>query len=239
MERRELPTGTVTFLFSDMEGSTRLVADLGPAVFTDVLERHNRVLRAAFGAHGGIERGTQGDSFLVMFREAPAALAAAAEAQRGLAETDWPGSADVRVRMGIHTGVGTLGGDDYVGLDVSRAARISGAAHGGQVLLSDATRALVDQALSPGLSLRNLGEHTLRDLGRPERELRCHFGGDHYRILYRRSKNLFVLLHFLAKHSAAIPSADIRIAEARWDDFASRMNERPRRPPRAAGHDAS
>lgn len=71
------------------------------------------------------------------------------------------------------------------------------------------------------------------------RELRCHFGGDHYRILYRRSKNLFVLLHFLAKHSPAIPAADIGIAKARWDDFASRMNERPRRPPRAAGHDAS
>lgn len=70
------------------------------------------------------------------------------------------------------------------------------------------------------------------------RELRCHFGGDHYRILYQRSKNLFVLLHFLAKHSAAIPAADIRVAKARWDDFASRMNDRPRRPPRAAGHDA-
>src|SRR3990170_437076 len=85
MERRELPTGTVTFLFADMEGSTRLVADLGPAAFTDILDRHNRVLRAAFAAHGGFERGTQGDSFLVMFREAPAALAAAAQAQRGLA----------------------------------------------------------------------------------------------------------------------------------------------------------
>jgi phage-related protein len=70
------------------------------------------------------------------------------------------------------------------------------------------------------------------------RELRCHFGGDHYRVLYQRSKNLFVLLHFLAKHSAAVPAADIRVAKARWDDFASRMSERPRRPPRAAGHDA-
>jgi predicted ATPase/class 3 adenylate cyclase/DNA-binding CsgD family transcriptional regulator len=168
MERRELPTGTVTFLFSDMEGSTRLVADLGPAAFTDILDRHNRVLRAAFAAHGGVERGTQGDSFLVMFREAPAALAAAAQAQRGLTGTDWPGSADVRVRMGIHTGVATLGGDDYVGLDVNRAARISAAAHGGQVLLSDATRALVDKALPMGLSIRNLGKHTLRDLGYPE-----------------------------------------------------------------------
>jgi len=177
MERRELPTGTVTFLFSDMEGSTRLVADLGPAVFTEVLERHNAVLRAAFADHGGVERGTQGDSYLVMFREAPAALAAAADAQRRLAGTDWPGSANVRVRMGIHTGIGTLGGDDYVGLDVNRAARISGAAHGGQVLVSGATRALVDQALSPGLSLRNLGEHTLRDLGRPEQIYQLVIGG--------------------------------------------------------------
>jgi predicted ATPase/class 3 adenylate cyclase/DNA-binding CsgD family transcriptional regulator len=151
-----------------MEGSTRLVADLGPAVFTEVLERHNSVLRAAFAEHGGVERGTQGDSFLVMFREAPAALAAAADAQRRMAGTDWPGSANVRVRMGIHTGIGTLGGDDYVGLDVNRAARISGAAHGGQVLMSDATRALVDQALPPGLAIRSLGAHTLRDLGHPE-----------------------------------------------------------------------
>jgi class 3 adenylate cyclase len=112
MAERVLPTGTVTFLFSDMEGSTRLVRDLGPAAFSELLERHNEILRAAFARHGAVERGTQGDSFLVMFPEAPAALAAAATAQRSLAEAEWPDHAPVRVRMGLHTGVARLGGDE-------------------------------------------------------------------------------------------------------------------------------
>jgi len=168
MAERVLPTGTVTFLFSDMEGSTRLVRDLGPAVFSEVLERHNEILRTSFAAHGAVERGTQGDSFLVMFPEAPAALAAAAAAQRTLAEADWPDDAPVRVRMGLHTGVARLGGDDYVGLDVHRAARIAALGHGGQVLLSDATRALTANDLPPGVSTRSLGAHLLRDLERPE-----------------------------------------------------------------------
>ena len=168
MAERVLPTGTVTFLFSDMEGSTRLVRDLGPAVFTEVLERHNALLREAFGRHGATERGTQGDSFLVMFPEAPAAVAAAADAQRALAASEWPEGATVGVRMGMHTGVGRLGGDDYVGLDVHRAARICGLGHGGQVLLSDATRALAVDELPGGVTVRALGPHRLRDLDRPE-----------------------------------------------------------------------
>ncbi len=164
-----LPTGTVTFLFSDMEGSTRLVQDLGPAVFTQVLDQHNAILREAYSAHGGVERGTQGDSFLVMFREAPAAVSAAAWAQRALAEATWVTDAPVRVRMGLHTGIGTLGGDDYVSVDVNRAARIAQLAHGGQVLLSDASRALVEGALPADASLKPLGEFQLKDLARPER----------------------------------------------------------------------
>ncbi len=169
MTGRNLPTGTVTFLFSDMEGSTRLVQDLGPAVFTQVLEQHNAILREAFSGHGGVERGTQGDSFLVMFPEAPAAASAAAEAQVALAEATWAADAPVRVRMGLHTGIGTLGGDDYVSVDVNRAARIAALAHGGQVLISDATRALVEGALPAGVSMRPLGEFELKDLARPER----------------------------------------------------------------------
>ena len=169
MTERVLPTGTVTFLFSDIEGSTRLVQDLGPAVFTDVLERHNAILRGAFAHNAGVERGTQGDSFLVMFRDAAAALTAAAEAQTELATATWPEGAGIAVRMGIHTGLGTLGGDDYVGLDVNRAARIASAAHGGQILVSDATRALAEAALPAGLELMSLGEHRLRDIARPER----------------------------------------------------------------------
>jgi predicted ATPase/class 3 adenylate cyclase len=168
MARRELPTGTVTFLFSDIAGSTRLVGELGPAVFAEILERHNDLLRSAFDQHDGTERGTQGDSFLVMFREAPAAIGAAATAQRALSATAWPFGADVRVRMGIHTGIGTLGGDDYVGLDVNRAARIASAAHGGQVLASAATKALAEGGLPRDLRFRSLGEHRLRDLARPE-----------------------------------------------------------------------
>ena len=169
MTDRVLPTGTLTFLFSDMERSTRLVQDLGPATFTEVLVLHNTILREAFSRHGGVERGTQGDSFLVMFREAPAALSAAADAQLALDSAAWPGDDPVRVRMGLHTGIGTLGGDDYVGVDVNRAARIAGLAHGSQVLLSDATRALAEDGLARGLTIRPLGDVRLKDLTRPER----------------------------------------------------------------------
>jgi predicted ATPase len=151
-----------------MEGSTRLVQTVGPAVFTEILELHNEMLRRAFATHGGTERGTQGDSFLVMFREAPAGVAAAACAQKALSSASWPQDAPVRVRMGLHTGVGILGGDDYVGIDVHRAARIASAAHGGQVLLSEASRALVEHSLPPGTALRGLGEHKLKDVAHPE-----------------------------------------------------------------------
>ena len=168
MRERPLPTGTVTFLFSDIEGSTRLVLELGAAAYADLLERHNAILRAAFQRHGGTERGTQGDSFLVTFQEAPAAVEAAVEAQRDLRRAEWPAGAEVRVRMGLHSGLGTLGGDDYVGVDVHRAARIAAAAHGGQILVSEATRGLVEGHLGNGVELLALGEHELRDLARPE-----------------------------------------------------------------------
>ena len=167
--RPDLPTGTVTFLFSDIEGSTRLVQDVGPDVFREVLDDHNRLLRAAFSAHGGVERGTQGDSFAVIFREGPSAVAAAANAQRALARHGWPPRATVRVRIGLHTGLGLAGGDDYVGVDIHRAARIAGLANGGQTLLSDSTRSLVERDLPPGTELRDLGTHRLRDLAHPER----------------------------------------------------------------------
>ena len=124
MERRrpDLPTGTVTFLFSDIEGSTELADRLSPPAYRGLLERHHGILRETFETHGGVERGTQGDSFLVVFGDAPSAVAAAVQAQRSLAAETWPGEADVRVRMGLHTGQGILGGDDYVGNDINRAA---------------------------------------------------------------------------------------------------------------------
>jgi predicted ATPase/class 3 adenylate cyclase len=164
----ELPTGTVTFLFTDIEGSTRLLQALGEGWKT-VLEDHNRLLRSAIRDAGGIEIRTEGDSFFAVFRTAPASGAAAAAAQRALAAHRWPPQAPVRVRMGMHTGEGTVGGDSYVGLDVHRAARIAAAGHGGQVLLSSATSELARGGLTYGMGLRDLGQHRLKDLGRPER----------------------------------------------------------------------
>ena len=167
-DRSELPTGTVTFLFSDIEGSTRLLQSLGER-YPGVLETHQRLLRDAFGAHGGSVVGTEGDSFFVVFPDAGEALAAAVTSQRTLEEQAWPEGARVRVRMGLHTGRGTLGGDSYVGLDVHRAARIAAAGRGGQLLISETTQALVENALPEQIALRDLGDHRLRDLERPER----------------------------------------------------------------------
>jgi len=162
-----LPTGTVTFLFSDIEGSTRLLQRLGEA-YPAVLETHQRLLREAYGGWGGVEVSTQGDSFFVVFPDASPAVAAAVEAQRCLATHAWPEGVEVPIRIGVHTGHGTLGGDNYVGVDLHRAARIAAAAHGGQVLLSGATRDLVARSLPQGVLLRDLGEHRLKDLDRPE-----------------------------------------------------------------------
>ena len=166
--RSELPTGTITFLFSDIEGSTKLVHRLRPDAYRELLERHHRMLREAFAAHGGVERGTQGDAFLVIFRDARSAIGAALDAQRALAVATWPEGVELRVRMGLHSGEGIPGGDDYIGLDINRAARIAAAAHGGQVLLSDSTRALAEGALPDGVAFRDLGRHRLKDIEAPE-----------------------------------------------------------------------
>ena len=152
---RELPRGTVTFLFTDVEGSTRLLHELGADEYADVLAAHRGVLRAAFARHGGVEVDTQGDAFFVAFPTAPGALEAASEAQEALG---------IAVRMGLHTGTPLLTDEGYVGADVHRAARIAAAGHGRQVLVSTATAALVDSS-----GLRDLGEHRLKDLSAPER----------------------------------------------------------------------
>jgi predicted ATPase/class 3 adenylate cyclase/DNA-binding XRE family transcriptional regulator/catechol 2,3-dioxygenase-like lactoylglutathione lyase family enzyme len=162
-----LPEGTITFLFTDIEGSTLLLQQLG-AVYAQALGEHQALLRAAFAAHGGTEVDTQGDAFFVAFPTAPQALEAAADATRALAEHAWPERATVRVRIGLHTGTPQRVGDHYVGLDVHRGARIAAAGHGGQVLLSQATRALVEQNLPEGVTLRELGAHRLKDLQQPE-----------------------------------------------------------------------
>jgi predicted ATPase/class 3 adenylate cyclase len=162
-----LPTGTVTFLFTDIEGSTRLLESLGDA-FKPLLERHHALLREAIAAGDGTEVSTEGDAFFAAFPSAPRAVAAAGAAQRTLAAEPWPAGASVRVRMGLHTGDGTLGGDSYVGLDVHRAARVAAAGHGGQVLVSGATQAIAAGNLPPGTSFTDLGQHRLKDLSRPE-----------------------------------------------------------------------
>ena len=164
----ELPSGTVTFLFTDIEGSTRLLKELGGG-YGEVLAEHQRILRAAFSAHHGREVDTQGDSFFVAFRRGKDALAAAVDAQRDLAAYPWPDGAEVKVRMGLHTGEPQVGEDRYVGLGVHKAARIAASGHGGQVLLSRTTRELVEDELPPGVTIRDLGERRLKDLDRPER----------------------------------------------------------------------
>ena len=164
----ELPTGTVTFLFSDIEGSTRLATEHA-GEWPAILERHRQIMRAAFEAEGGVEAGTEGDSFFVVFPSAPGAVAAATAAQRSLAAEPWAPDTDVRVRMGMHTGEASYASSTYAGLNVHRASRVASVAHGGQVLLTDATRALVAGALPEGASLVDLGTHRLKDLERPER----------------------------------------------------------------------
>jgi predicted ATPase/class 3 adenylate cyclase len=156
------PTGTVTLLFTDVEGSTRLLGELGTEQFAETLELHRQLLREAFGAHGGYEFGTEGDAFFVAFARAEDAVAAAGAGQQALAAAEWPDDAEVRVRIGIHTGEPMPVEANYVGMDLHRVARIMSAGHGGQVLVSETTAALLD-----GSGLGDLGPHRLKDMLEP------------------------------------------------------------------------
>jgi predicted ATPase/class 3 adenylate cyclase len=155
-------------MFSDIEGSTRLLQELG-GQYRVALEQHDRIIREVIARHGGTEVSTEGDSFFAAFPFASDAVAGAAAVQRRLSAADWPSDAALRVRIGLHTGEGRLGGDNYVGLDVHRGARIAAAAHGGQVAVSEATRALVGGNVPAGVTLRDIGAHRLKDLPEPER----------------------------------------------------------------------
>ncbi|HEX5968141.1 MAG TPA: adenylate/guanylate cyclase domain-containing protein, partial [Intrasporangium sp.] len=165
---RNLPTGTLSMLFSDIEGSTLLLTRLGRD-YTEALDRHRRLLRSAWAAGSGTEMGTEGDSFFVVFPTADGAVRAAVLAQRGLESQVWPGGERIRVRIGIHTGTPQLHEGDYVGMDVHRAARVAAAAHGGQVLLTSATAELAGGSLPEDVWLKDLGTHHLKDLPEPER----------------------------------------------------------------------
>ena len=157
------PGGTVTFLFTDIEGSTALLQRLGDD-YTQVVADHRRLLREVFQQADGREVDTQGDAFFYSFTRARDAVRAAVAGQRALAEHSWPQGAEVRVRMGLHTGEPTVDDEGYVGLDVVRAARICSAGHGGQILLSETTRALVGNQLPEGVSVRDLGQQHLKDI---------------------------------------------------------------------------
>lgn len=164
----QLPRGTVTLLFTDVEGSTKLLRELGRERYVKALGAHRRLLRDAFGRHNGVEVEMKGDSFYFAFAQARDAVAAAADGQRGLALHRW-GHAPISVRIGMHTGEPIIDDNLYAGLDVHRAARVMGAGHGGQVLLSASTRELLAADPPEGLSFRDLGEHRLKDLAEPER----------------------------------------------------------------------
>jgi DNA-binding NarL/FixJ family response regulator/class 3 adenylate cyclase len=164
----DLPTGTVTFLFTDIEGSTELVGRLGDA-YSDAMAEHRRILREAVVAANGLEVDSRCDEFFAAFQRTRDAVTAALAGQRQLAAHDWPGDRPLRVRVGIHTGEPLLGESGYEGLDVHRVARICAAGHGGQVLVSQTTRNLLEAGQVPEAEFQDLGEHELRGLPRPER----------------------------------------------------------------------
>jgi len=163
-----LPSGTVTFLFSDIEGSTALLKGLGNERYAQLLADHRRILREAFAGRDGHEIDTQGDAFFYSFPRARDAVAASVTAQRTLASSDWPDNTRVLVRIGLHTGEPAVGDEGYTGLDVVRAARIAAVGRGGQVLMSETTRALVGEDLPDGVSARPIGAQRLKDIDRPE-----------------------------------------------------------------------
>src|SRR5438477_8402143 len=171
-----LPIGNVTFFLTDIEGSTRLVHELGSG-FGAVLDAHHAIVRRAIEANRGREVSTEGDAFFAVFQSAADAVNAAATVQRELAAAGWPDGVSVAVRIGLHTGEGVLGGDNYIGIDVHRAARIAAAGHGGQVVVSETTKALTEGSLPDGVSLRPLGAHRLRDIANPERLFQLDIAG--------------------------------------------------------------
>jgi class 3 adenylate cyclase len=160
----QLPAGTVTFVFTDIEGSTRLLQELGDDAYGRASGDHRRLVRETFGARCGTEIDTQGDAFFFSFPRARDAVAAAVDAQRALRDHEWPDGKEVRVRMGLHTGEPHVGEEGYLGLDVVRAARISAAGHGGQILLSETTRALLGNQLPEGVGVHDLGQQHLKDV---------------------------------------------------------------------------
>ena len=164
------PSGTVTLVFTDIEGSTRLLQELADR-YPSMLADHHRLIRDAFAAHGALERGSAGDGLYFVFQSARSAVQAAIDGQLAVAAWQWPDGLSVRDRMGIHTGEPVQATEGYIGLDVHRAARICAAGHGGQILVSQATKDLIAGDLRPPIGLRDLGAHHLRSLEGPPQRL--------------------------------------------------------------------
>jgi class 3 adenylate cyclase len=163
-----LPSGTVTFLFSDIEGSTSLLKELGDEPYAELLRTHRSLVRETFGLYHGQEIDTQGDAFFYSFHRAREAVAAAVAVQRAHNDQAWPQGVSVRMRLGLHTGEPAIGDEGYTGLDVVRASRIAAVGRGGQVLLSDTTRAIVAGDLPQGVTIHSLGDQRLKDIDQPE-----------------------------------------------------------------------
>ncbi len=163
-----LPRGLVTFVFTDIEGSTRMVQHLDVR-YADVLEEHRHIVQEAVNNWNGYVVDSQGDAFFLAFHRAADAVAAVVQIQRTITEHRWPGGGELRVRIGVHTGEPTVAANRYIGLDVHRAARLCSASHGGQVLISESTRHRVADEIPAGARLHDLGEHRLKDFPRPER----------------------------------------------------------------------
>jgi len=191
----KLPAGTVTFLFTDIEGSTRLLQQVGDQ-YAEVLSGYREILRSTATSYGGQEIDSPGDACFFAFSRVSDAVAAAVDAQRALGTHAWPEGTVARSRMGIHTGQPTAREGDYVGIDVHRAARICDAGHGGQILISDATRIVLEQALPNGVTLKSLGEYRLKDLLRPERL---------FQVLHRDLLETFPPLRTLDAHPNNLP----------------------------------
>jgi class 3 adenylate cyclase len=206
-----LPSGTVTFAFSDIEGSTTLLKALGDR-YGDVLSDHRRLMRESFTARGGVEIDTQGDAFFFAFPRARDAVSAAVEAQRMHASHEWPTGHMVRVRMGLHSGEPALGSEGYLGIDVVRAARLCAVGRGGQVILSETTRALVGNHLPDGVAVHTMGELRLKDIEEPERIFELHING--------------VPTSAPPTAPAEPPNAATGLATSVEDDFGARLSDR-------------
>jgi len=210
-----LSTETLTFLFTDIEGSTELLRRLGHDSYASVLAEHHSLIRTGIAAHDGKEVSTQGDGFFAVFSSPSACVSAAIETQRALSSHGWPAGEQVRVRMGIHSGEAAETATGLVGLEVHRAARVAAVAHGGQTLLSTAAAVLVRDSLPSGASLRDLGRHRLKDLSRPEQIFQLECEGLEFDFPPLRSLDNPALANNLPAQSASFVGRDLEVAEVR------------------------